>query len=95
MLCRGSLLVIHFKIFFYIFIYLAASSLNPTVRSAGLVVLRHVESSQTRDRAHIPCTARWIPYLWVTREVLVIHFKYSLVYLSFSNSLTLPSPRQP
>ena len=26
-------------------------------------------SSLTRDRTHVPCIARWIPYHWTTREV--------------------------
>ena len=26
----------------------------------GLAALRHVESSRTRDRTHVPCIARWI-----------------------------------
>ena len=35
----------------------------------GLVVLRHVESSQTREQTHIPCTGRWILIHCTTREV--------------------------
>ena len=27
-----------------------------------------MESSQTRDRTHVPCTARWIPNHWTTRD---------------------------
>ena len=26
----------------------------------GLIVPRHVESAQTRDRTHVPCIGRWI-----------------------------------
>ena len=37
----------------------------------ALVALWHVESSQTRDRTHAPCTGRQIPNHWTTREVLL------------------------
>ena len=29
--------------------------------TGGLVAPWHVESSQTRDRTHVPCIGRWIP----------------------------------
>ena len=31
-------------------------------------------SSPTRDPSHVPCIARWIIYLWATREVLIQSF---------------------
>ena len=34
------------------------------------VVLRHVESSQTRDQTYVPCVGRQILNHWTTREVL-------------------------
>ena len=37
--------------------------------SMGLVARRHVESSQTRDLTHVPCTDRWILIHWTTMEV--------------------------
>ena len=37
----------------------------------GLVALRHVESSRTRDRTCVPCTGKRILNHWTTREVLV------------------------
>ena len=36
--------------------------------SMGLVAPRHVGSSRTRDRAHIPCIGRWILHPWATRK---------------------------
>ena len=36
----------------------------------GLVALRHVGSSQTRDQTCVPCIGRWILNHWMTREVL-------------------------
>ena len=36
----------------------------------GLVAPRHEKSSQIRDQTHVPCTGRWIPNHWTTREVL-------------------------
>ena len=36
---------------------------------SGLVALRHVGSSQTRDRTRVPCTGRWILNHCATREV--------------------------
>ena len=35
----------------------------------GLVAPRHVGSSQTRNRTHVPCIDRWILNPWITREV--------------------------
>ena len=32
----------------------------PVVQLTGPVALLHVESSQTRDRTHVPSTGRWI-----------------------------------
>ena len=34
----------------------------------GLVALRHVGSSRTRDRTCVHCTGSWIPNHWTTRE---------------------------
>ena len=42
----------------------------------GLVVLRHVGSSQTRDGTCVPCTGRRILNHCATREVPTIHFKH-------------------
>ena len=36
---------------------------------SGLVALRHVESSQTRDQTRVPCIGRWILNHWTTKEV--------------------------
>ena len=41
----------------------------------GLVARGHVESSQTRDQTHIPCTGRCILNHRTTREVLDLSFK--------------------
>ena len=38
--------------------------------SMGLVVRRHVGSSQTRDQTYVFCIGRWILNHWTTREVL-------------------------
>ena len=35
----------------------------------GLVALKHVESSQTRDQTHVSCIGRWILNHGTTREV--------------------------
>ena len=35
----------------------------------GLVALRSVGFSQTRDRTHVPCIGRQTPNPWTTREV--------------------------
>ena len=41
----------------------------------GLVVSRHVESSQTMDQTHVPCIGTEILNHWTTREVQVTCFK--------------------
>ena len=46
----------------------------------GLTALRHVESSHSRDRAHVPHIGRQIPNQWTTREVLLQAF-FPLIYL--------------
>ena len=40
----------------------------------GLVDLRHVGSSQSRDRTCAPCVGRQIPNCWTTREIPTWHF---------------------
>ena len=36
----------------------------------GFIALRHVGSSQIRDRTHVSCTGRQIFYSWATREAV-------------------------
>ena len=40
----------------------------------GLVALRHVGSSWTRDRTHVPCISRRVVNRWTTAEVLPAKF---------------------
>ena len=63
------------------------------VMARGLVALQHLKSSWTRDRTCVPKIGGWILIHGATREValLVTHFKYSSVYVSIPDSLTLPS----
>ena len=35
----------------------------------GLVALQHVECFQARSGTRVPCTGRWIPNHWATRQV--------------------------
>ena len=57
-----------------------------------------MESSQTRDGTHAPCTARWILYHWATSEVLqcmsyVLKLMYSVQFSSAAQSCpTLCNP---
>ena len=44
------------------------------LRLAGLVAPRHVGSSRTRARTHVPCVGRWILNHCTTREALHICF---------------------
>ena len=37
--------------------------------SCGLVALRHVESSQTKDQTSVPCIDKWILNHWTTKKV--------------------------
>ena len=41
----------------------------------GLVIPQHVESSQTRDQTHVPCTGRQIINHWTAREVHAVFLK--------------------
>jgi len=53
--------------------HVGCSSCSPQARSLqhmGLVTLRHVGSSQTRDRTHVPWVGRPILNHWATREAL-------------------------
>ena len=40
----------------------------------GLVALRHVKSSRTKDTTHVPCIGRQVPTHGATREVPVSSF---------------------
>ena len=47
--------------------------------ATSLVALRHVESSQARDRTHVPSTGRQILNQWTSRESPIrVCFKYSM-----------------
>ena len=51
----------------------------------SLAVLRHVGSSRTRDRTHVPCIGRWILNHCATREVLKIPFESYKVLLKLES----------
>ena len=42
---------------------------------ASVVAPGHMESSQARDRTHIPCIGKQIPNHWTTRTVLFLFCK--------------------
>ena len=44
----------------------------------GLVVLKYVEFSLTRDQTHVLCIGRWILNQWTTREILSWIFSHGL-----------------
>ena len=48
---------------------LLLQSMGSLVTPLRQSALRHVESSQTRDRTHVPCISRQILDHWTTREV--------------------------
>ena len=50
------------------------SSADFVVVVHGLIASRHVESSQTRNRTHVPYIGRWILNHRTTREVLFLLF---------------------
>ena len=53
----------------------------------GLAAPRHVGSSQTRDRTHIPCTGRWILNHCTTREVpITIHLEMQILWTNFQKN---------
>ena len=52
----------------------------------GLIVPRHVESSQTRDGTQVPCTARWILSYWTTTEAPVTATIYTAPTAGFPES---------
>jgi len=47
----------------------------------GLVALRHVGSSQTRDRTHVPCIGRCILNPWTTLEVPYLNLLNSVKFI--------------
>ena len=60
----------------------------------NLVALQHVESSWIGGQTHLPCTGRWIPNCWTTREVffsLILSLSPFLPYflLSLQTCLSL------
>ena len=44
------------------------SCVDHRLQRAGLVAMRHVGSSQSRDQTCVPCIGRWILNHWTTRE---------------------------
>ena len=44
------------------------------VVASGLVALRNMESSRTRDQARVPCVGRWLLNHWTARDVQVAGF---------------------
>ena len=57
----------------------------------GLSALRHVGSSQTRDRTYVPCIGRWILNQWTTREAPPAFLWLLSASFFFSHSFTLAS----
>ena len=55
----------------------------------GLVALPQVKFSGSRDQTHVPCTKRWIPNSWTTKQVLNLF----LLLLLFSHSVVSDSLR--
>ena len=47
-----------------------SSERDHQLQHMGLVAPWHMESSQTRDQAHVPCTGMQILNHWTTREAL-------------------------
>jgi len=45
-----------------------------SVWNTGLVALRHMGSSRSRDQTCVPCIGRWIVNHWTTKEVLEWYF---------------------
>ena len=75
-----SLAVVHgFSLRWLLFLWLASSGAHSQwMWCAGLVDLRHVGSSQSKDRTHVPCTGRQILNHWTTTEVLSSYFLHVL-----------------
>ena len=64
------------------FSYCGARALGTQVQTpwcTGLVALRHLDSSQTRDRTCVPCISRWILIHCTTREVPLLLFVRTLI----------------
>ena len=64
------------------FSYSGARALGTQVQKSwctGLVALRHVDSSQTRDRTCVLCISRWILIHRTTREVPLLLFVRTLI----------------
>ena len=49
----------------------------------GSVALPHAGSSWTRDRTHVSCTGRQIPYCWATREAPQAHYIDCALYFYY------------
>ena len=47
--------------------------------STGLLTLRHVGSSRTRDWTCVPCIIRWILNYWTTREHWLYSFDHYII----------------
>ena len=56
----------------------------------GLVVPRHVGSSQTRAQTCVPCTGRWILNHCITREVPALFFMQKVVCFDLHDKSNRP-----
>ena len=51
-----------------------AQGIGSVAAAHGLVALRHMESSQTRVRTHVPCIVRWILIQLVHKGRPLVYF---------------------
>ena len=56
----------------------------------GIVALWHVESSRSRNQTGVPCIGRQILNHWTTREVLLVYFTHTSLYLLVPYSYFAP-----
>ena len=56
----------------------------------GIVALQHVESSRSRNQTGVPCIGRQFLNHWTTREVLLVYFTHTSLYLLVPYSYFAP-----
>ena len=73
---RVEILIIFLFCFWLGWAFIAVHGLSLVAASGGYSLVavrgltpRHVESSRTRDRTHVPCIGRWVLNRWTTGEI--------------------------
>ena len=79
-----------FSLLWLLLLWSSLCSMASVAVCPGIVALRHVESSRSRNQTGVPCIGRQIVNHWTTREVLLVYFTHTSLYLLVPYSYFAP-----